>query len=71
VKIAAATIFGTIALIYVRATSAVDVQLYTTWWWAWIIGTVLMAGFAGAFVTLAYLRRTGRICNGTNKTTAD
>lgn len=39
--------FALVALIYVRASSANFVPVYTFWWWCWIIATVVVAWCGG------------------------
>jgi hypothetical protein len=34
-------------LIFVRATSANSVHVWTTWWWVWLLATVAVAWFGG------------------------
>lgn len=46
-------VFGTIAMVYVRSTS-VDITLYSAWWWAWIVATVVIAASAGWAMHDAY-----------------
>lgn len=47
-------LFAEVGLIFVRATSASQVPLWSFWWWVWITATVAVA-WCGGMVTHAVL----------------